>query len=143
MKKERKFRFIGDSKYYTWNKNPINGKIYTLDVINLMTGFPVEITYDMLKYSCKDNYNLLWREVFEDEHETIESLTAKLKELANSQGMNCDVVIEEKKNIEVRFIRISGKYNALRLHFNFSKVVDPSVFGDKMAAYLQELLNEN
>ena len=142
MKKERKFRFIGNGKAYKWKINPIKWRIYTLDEINSMTRFATETTYDMVNYWRNDNYNIGWEEVFE-EPETIESLTAKLKELANSQGMNCDVVIEEKKKVEVNFTRISGKYNALRLHFNFSKVVDPSVFGDKMAAYLQELLNEN
>ena len=141
MKKERKFRFIRDLKFYTWKINPVKWRIYTLDEINSMRGFGTETTYDTVKYWCNNHFG--WQEVIEEEPETIESLTAKLKELANSQGMNCDVVIEEKKKVEVNFTRISGKYDRLRFHFDFSKVVDPSVFGDKMAAYLQELLNEN
>jgi len=90
MKKERKFRFIGDLKFYSWKINPVKRGIYTLDEINSMTGFERETTYDMLKYWCN---NLGWEEVIE-ESETIELLTSKLKELDNSQGMNCDVVIE-------------------------------------------------
>jgi len=54
MKKERKFRFIGDVKDYMWNINPIKGRIYTLESIDRMTGW-TKTTYDMLNYWCDNN----------------------------------------------------------------------------------------
>jgi len=42
-----------------------------------------------------------WEEVFEEEAPTLESLTDQIKELAKKQGMNCNVVLEKKKEVEV------------------------------------------
>lgn len=60
-----------------------------------------------------------WEKAWEEEEPTLESLTDQIKKLAKKQGMDCNVVLEKKKEVEV--------WDFLAIHYPKQEFISLSV----------------
>jgi hypothetical protein len=88
---------------------------------------------------------------FIEQEPTKEELIAQLKEIAKKEGLKCEVVFEEVKNVEVKLISVdvtSSHYEAVDIAPNFRIINNSSPIGIKevgeyLRNQLQNYLNEN
>jgi hypothetical protein len=89
----RKFRFIGDATYCTWEKeNPKKGFIYDIGNIRFMTN-NFHIEESDVDFWVKKG---IWEEVFEKETNslTIENHIAEIVGYAKSKGMTVEIIFK-------------------------------------------------
>jgi len=128
----RKFKFVGTEKerqdYSEYeHKRPIYSRVYDQDHI-----FSTITTLSWFEGSM---YRHEWEEVFD----TLEDKITELKELAKSQGMDCQVVLKDiPKKIEVEPTMIGIANSIIKV-----SITDRQSLLNFIAKQLETYLNEN
>ena len=78
-----------------------------------------------------------WEEVIQEP--TLESLTNQIYELAKKQGMRCDVVLEKKKEVEVKYFEVTETGYLQITHVSFSVDVNAIEIESKQSEIIKAI----